>query len=295
MAARCFAALLLLLGGMAVMTAALRRGGAERRLFARMRRSRVSAFLYGLAGTVAVQSSSATTVLIAGAYDAGLLPFSAMTAAIAGANVGTTATGWLLCLGFAAGKWASCALASAAALLLLLKKRPAAGAALGLLLIELGLGALNESAESTLAPLLGGGMASSFFRAAALTGVIQSSSAAIAFLQAAAKAGALPMQTALACVLGSNVGTCATALLASVGGGRGARRAALVHLGFNVLASALGFSFYALCSPLLAQTASPARIAALHTLVNILPTLFLAALGQKKIGIALRRNLYYDE
>ena len=293
MVIRCIAALSLLLAGMALMTASLRRGGGAERLFSRMRSGRAAAFLCGMLGTAAMQSSSASTVLIAGAYDAGLLPFSAMAAAIAGANVGTTATGWLLCFGLRVGRWTAAVLAAAVACALAMKKPGAAGTAAGLLLIELGLGALSGSTAAGAARLLGSSMAGTFFRAAALTGVIQSSSAAIAFLQAASKAGALPLGTALAAVLGSNVGTCTTALLASVGGGRGAKRAALTHLGFNALASALGFSLYALFSPHLARTASPARVAALHTLVNVLPSV--PVLLNFKFHVAHRRDLYYDE
>lgn len=294
---RCIASLALLLGGMAGMTAALSRAGAAGRLFARMRRSAADAFGCGFAATVLMQSSSASTVLIVGAYDAQRLPYFAVLSAIAGANVGTTLTGWLLCAGLGAGWWTFAVLGIGAFVALLCGNKRVSGAAVGLLGVELGLALLSGGADasSALTALLGSaGSFGKFLRAAGLTAIIQSSSAVIGFLQGAATGGALTRQTALALVLGSNVGTCATALLAAIPGGRGARVAAATHLGFNLLASALGTVFFGVFRPLLRGCASPTDIAAMHTLVNLLPTFLLALVAQCKLTLARRSDLYYD-
>ncbi len=265
--------LLLLLAGMAILTAGLRHARGAERLFARMQGNGVSAFAAGLFGTVLIQSSSASTVLIAGAYDAGRLGTRQTAAAIVGANIGTTLTGWLFCLGLGESVIIPAAvLALACPVLYLRGRRAGLLTAGGLLCILLALRLIGQAeAAVSLTQLIGTGSPLSVFaRTTGLTAVIQSSAACIAFVQASAASGALRASSAVAAVLGVNVGTCATALLASIPAGRGAKRAAWMHLAYNLLAVPVMALFCLLAGPYLPQRLSAYDVAAINSLSNLL-------------------------
>lgn len=236
-------------------------------------------FLLGVGVTALLQSSSATTVLAVSLCDSGLLSFSQASAAIAGANVGTTSTAWLLCLGWSVpeGEEVVLALLAVAGLgLYLAARRRTAGAALiGLFLLLSGMRSLVATAAplgdtalflrlASLAehPMLG------FLAGAAFTGVLQSSSVSVGMLQALAAGGTLRRAAAVPLLLGINVGTCSTTLLSALGCGTAGRRAAAFHLRFNLVGAALWMPIF-LWRDLLAAPVTPVEIAACHTLFNL--------------------------
>ncbi|MBU5626926.1 Na/Pi symporter [Oscillibacter sp. MSJ-2] len=236
-------------------------------------------FLLGAGVTALLQSSSATTVLAVSLCDSGLLSFSQASAAIAGANVGTTSTAWLLCLGWSVpdGEQVVLALLAVAGLgLYLASGHRTAGAALtGLFLLLSGMRSLVAAA----APIgdtalflrlasLAEHPAAGFLAGAAFTGVLQSSSVSVGMLQALAAGGTLRRAAAVPLLLGINVGTCSTTLLSALSCGGAGRRAAAFHLRFNLVGAVL-WTPLCLLRGLLAAPVTPVEIAVFHTLFNL--------------------------
>ena len=258
-------------------------------------------FLVGLAATAVIQSSSATTVMVVGFVNAGLMQLNQACGVIMGANVGTTVTAWLLSLsGIDAGATAlrlltpeafapALALAGAAMFLFWRRERVknAGAILLGFAILMYGMTAMS----SAMAPLADAPAFTRLFTAfsnpmlgvlvgAVLTAALQSSSASVGILQALCATGAVTYASAIPIVMGQNIGTCATALISSIGASRNARRAALVHLYFNVISTAALLALYALADvaiglPFTAETATPVGIAAVHTGFNVLSTALL--------------------
>lgn len=214
--------------------------------------------LLGAAVTAATQSSSAVTVMTAELVGAGVLPLRPAIGVIMGANIGTTVTAHLLCLGegesgmlraLSPGVLASLAVAVGFGLYIMAKKdRPRR---LGQLLLGFGILFTGMAQmEAAVAPLRHDPAFLRLFEAAedplvgvlagaAATAVIQSSSASVGILQAAASAGAVPFSAAVPILLGQNIGTCATPVLAAIGGKRGAKQTAAIHMLLNLLGSGL--------------------------------------------------------
>jgi phosphate:Na+ symporter len=275
--------LLLFFAGLRVMTESLKLlPGAKGPVFlVRCSGNRYSAFMCGLLFTSLTQSSSLTTVLVVGAVDAGLLPFRPALAIILGANVGTTVTGQLLTVGVLDLAVQLTAAGAAAVLFCSPGRARLAGSALagfGLLLcglnvmsqalIPLGqapwfIGLLSAAQHHPLPGVLAG------ITAAAL---IQSSSAVIGMVLLLAEEGRLPLEAGVSLVIGADIGTCVTALLAGLGAGTAARRAALAHLLFNLFSAALVFTIFPLFISLAAITAgdAPRQLANAHTLYNLI-------------------------
>lgn len=239
--------------------------------------------LTGFAVTLVIQSSSATNSVAVGLVSAGLLRLEEALALILGANVGTTFTGQLVAFGLAD---AGLPLIGAGLLLQVLRAPAArhAGAAAmavggifyGLWALGASLSALGEGA--TLAKWFDAVLASDLAAlgaGAALTAVVQSSSAVTGLLIALADAGSLPVRAAVAAALGSNVGTVTTTLLASLPGGPLARKAALCDLAFNALGVVMGYASLPHAPDWLAMIASTPgrRVAHAHTLFNVVTVL----------------------
>ncbi|MCA8928701.1 MAG: Na/Pi cotransporter family protein [Alphaproteobacteria bacterium] len=247
----------LFLVGMVVLTDSLKAlaGASLRRLLTRVTRTPFSGALAGALATAVVQSSSATTVAAVGFVGAGLLTFPQAVGVIFGANIGTTLKGWLVALvGFKLdlALWAS-PLLLAAALLRLLGNRRAAqlGWSLaGLCILFLGIEAMKQGLagfEGLVTPadfpddtlpgrlqLVGIGVV--------ITLVTQSSSAGVAMSLVALGAGTVSLPQAAAMVIGMDIGTTATALLATVGGSTAMRRTGYAHVGYNLLTGAMAFA-----------------------------------------------------
>ena len=294
--------MVLFLFGMTLLGEHLRElsGGRAERALRRVTDSRQRGALLGFAVTAVVQSSSAVTVLAVSLADAEILTLRQIVPVIIGSNVGTTATAWLLCLRTGASASASALTVAAACVGLLLnllvpKRRAWGGLLLGLYLLLTGMERMAASA----APLA---ETATFHRlmvvaihplpavlvGTAVTGVLQSSSAAIGLLQAFSATGTVPWSVGVPLVLGGNIGTCVTVLLASIGGGPNAKRAALAHLRFNLLGTAvllplwLSFGVKFRNRPI-----GPMEIAAVHTAFNLLSAAMLLPLSDYLTGAFL--------
>ena len=271
----------------------------------RLTTNRAAGLVTGLAVTAIIQSSSAATVMVVGFVNSGLMSLKQAINVIMGANIGTTVTAWLLSL---AG------IDSGNVLVKLLKPSSFTPvlALIGIILymsgkntkrqdtgtILLGFATLMFGMETMSGAVAGLGKVPAFqnlfllFRnpllgllaGAVLTAVIQSSSASVGILQALAVTGQVSYSAAIPIIMGQNIGTCVTAMLSSVGANRNAKRAALVHLSFNVIGSAVWLTVFwavqaVLHPPLLDQSASLFGIAAAHSVFNILCTLLLLPLS----------------
>lgn len=266
-------------------------GSKMKRLLEALTRNKFTAVLVGLLVTAVIQSSSATTVMVVGFVNAGLLSLSKAIGVIMGANIGTTVTSLMLSVKLNFGilftaVGAICQLAGNRSSFKLLGQ-----IMMGLGILFVGMDAMTAAMEPLrdwqgfrdmmeLAknPLVG------VLVGAGVTALLQSSSASVGILQALAATGAISLQASLFILFGQNIGTCVTALLASVGANRTAKRAAVVHLLFNVIGAAL-FIVLALVLPLaswietLAGANLRLQIAFAHIIFNVVTTLLLLPLS----------------
>jgi len=291
--------IVLFLFGMTLLGEHLRElsGGRAERALRRVTDSRGRGLLLGFAVTAVVQSSSAVTVLAVSLADAEILSLRQIVPVMIGSNVGTTATAWLLCLQMGPSAAASALTVAAACVGLLLyllvpKCRAWGGLLLGLYLLLTGMERMAASAAplaetETFHRLMGLAVhpLAAVLVGTTVTGVLQSSSAAIGLLQAFSATGTVPWSVGVPLVLGGNIGTCVTVLLASIGGGTNAKRAALAHLRFNLMGTAallplwLGFGVTLRNRPI-----GPMEIAAVHTAFNLLSASMLLPLSDYLTG-----------
>ncbi len=295
--------LCLFLFGMDVMGQALERraGGALRTLLGRLTSNRLAGLLTGLCVTAVIQSSSATTVMVVGFVNSALMTLRQAIGVIMGANIGTTVTAWILSLGGISGDNLLLQLLkpmSFTPVLALIgiimtmtgkssKRRDTGTILLGFATLMFGMDTMS-GAVSGLAdvpafqqmfimfknPILG------VLAGAVLTAIIQSSSASVGILQALAVTGQVSFGAAIPIIMGQNIGTCITAILSSFGTNKNARRAALVHLSFNVIGTTIClilFSIvkYALRPPFFDSSASFVGIAIAHSVFNVFCTVLL--------------------
>ncbi len=299
----------LFLFGMEMMSEALTRraGGKFGRLLGRMTTNKAMGIATGLVVTAVIQSSSAVTVMVVGLVNSGLMNLKQAVNVIMGANIGTTVTAWILSLTGINGedffitmlKPASFTpiLALAGITLYLLckeKKKKDAGSVL------LGFAMLMFGMETMAAAVSGLGSVPTFRRlflmfenpvlgalaGAALTAVIQSSSASVGILQTLAVTGQVTYGAAIPIIMGQNIGTCITAILSSIGASRNAKRAALIHLSFNVIGAGVWLTVFCILKmifapKLLHASASLFGIAVSHSVFNILCTLLLLPFSEQ--------------
>ena len=297
----------LFLFGMNVMGQALERraGGSLRTLLEKMTSNQFAGLLTGLVVTAVIQSSSATTVMVVGFVNSGLMTLRQAIHMIMGANIGTTVTAWILSLaGISSGNFFIRLLKPSSftpilALIGIVKymftkddRKKDTG------LILLGFATLMYGMESMSAAVAGLGQVPAFrqlfvmfqnpvlgvLAGAALTAVIQSSSASVGILQALAATGQVTYGAAVPIIMGQNIGTCITAMLSGIGANKNAKRAALVHLSFNVIGTAVWLSVFCLVKWLLApgllnESASLMGIAVAHSLFNLLCTILMLPLS----------------
>ena len=308
--------LCLFLFGMSLMGQALERraGSSLRPLLEKMTQSRLKGLLAGLGVTAVIQSSSATTVMVVGFVNSGLMTLRQSIGVIMGANIGTTVTAWILSLSgiegnsllvqmFKPSTFTPILAVIGIVLYLFLKndkKKDTGMILLGFATLMFGMEAMS-AAVSVLRdvpefsrlfllftdPLLG------VLAGALLTGIIQSSSASVGILQALASTGQVTFGAAIPIIMGQNIGTCVTALLSSIGTNKNARRAALVHLNFNVIGATVGIILFyiirAVAAPLLlTQPATEWGIAVAHSVFNVLCTLVLLPLGEMLEKLVMR-------
>lgn len=293
-------------------------GGRLERILERLTHSRLKAVLLGAGVTAVIQSSSATTVTVVGFVNSGIMKLGQAVGVIMGANIGTTVTSWLLSLaGIEGGNFFVKLLkpASFSPVLALIgiilimsakqEKRKETGAILiGFSVLMFGMDTMSAAVKPLADVPEFTGILTMFSNpflgmllGAILTAVVQSSSASIGILQALCATGALPFATAIPIIMGQNIGTCVTALISSIGAGKNARRAALVHLYFNVIGTVVFMIvFYSLHGilqfPFMAEPAGTAGIAVIHSLFNIGATLVLLpfARGLEKLAVVSVRD-----
>lgn len=308
--------LCLFLFGMNLMGQALERraGGKLQSLLDKMTGSVPAGFLTGLGITAIIQSSSATTGMVVGFVNSGLMTLRQAINVIMGANVGTTVTAWLLSLAGISGSniWVNLLKPSSFTPVLALigivfymfcksgKKKDTGMILLGFATLMFGMetmsgavsGLKDVPAFASLFlmfknPILG------VLAGALLTGIIQSSSASVGILQALAVTGQVSYAAAIPIIMGQNIGTCVTALISSVGTQKNAKRAAVVHLMFNVigvvvLLTAFWIVKIVFAPAILDENATMSGIAIAHSLFNILCTAMLLPAGGLLEKLAIR-------
>ena len=295
--------LALFLYGMKTMGDALSKiaGGRLEQVLERMTNNPVKAVLLGAGVTAVIQSSSATTVMVVGFVNSGIMKLSQAVGVIMGANIGTTVTSWILSLsGIESGNFFvkllkpssfSPVLALVGVILVMFvkntKKNDVGTILIGFAVLMFGM----ETMSGAVRPLANVPEFTALFTAfenpvlgmvvgAVLTAVIQSSSASVGILQAMCATGSVTVGAALPVIMGQNIGTCVTALLSGVGANRNARRASLVHLYFNLIGTFVFMTaFYTLNHfvqfAFLSDTANGAVIAVIHSVFNIVATVVL--------------------
>lgn len=295
--------LALFLFGMDTMGKALERqaGGKLQTILAKMSSTVYKGFFLGMAVTAVIQSSSATTVMVVGFVNSGIMTLKQAVGVIMGSNIGTTATAWILSLAGLEGDNFLVQLFKPSTLAPLLgtvgivlfmftrseKKKGIGTILLGFLALMTGMEIMGNSMQflenepwfaklmvSFSNPLLG------ILFGAVLTAVIQSSSASVGILQGLCVTGAVTFGSAIPIILGQNIGTCVTALMGAIGANRNARRTATVHLLFNVVGVTIFvIVFYGLGLFIdwnfLSQPTQAWHIAVIHTVFNLAATCLL--------------------
>lgn len=295
--------LCLFLFGMNQMGESLERraGDSLRSLLGKLTSNKAAGFLTGLGVTAVIQSSSATTVMVVGFVNSGLMTLRQAINVIMGANVGTTVTAWILSLSGIESSNIFVQLlkpTSFTPVLALIgivlymmggeqKRKDTGTILLGFAVLMFGMDTMSGAVSGLKDvewfrnmfilfrnPVLG------VLAGAVLTGIIQSSSASVGILQALASTGQVSFGAAIPIIMGQNIGTCVTALLSSVGANRNAKRAAFVHLSFNVIGTIVWLTIFGLANAMFAPafldgSATSFGIAVCHSIFNILCTLLL--------------------
>ena len=279
--------LALFLYGMKLMGEGLEKAAGDRlkRLLEALTRNPLMGLLGGVVFTMIIQSSSATTVMVVGFVNAGLLDLMQATGVILGANIGTTVTAWIVA-GFQATAFMPLILLIGVAMMMFLKKLKLQRigqvvAGFGMLFVGMGMMSdamkpLAESAEFARLMTAFSNPIMALLVGVAVTAIIQSSSASVGILEMLAIQGLVPLETSLYIIMGTNIGTCVTAMLSAVGATRTAKRAALIHLMFNVLGTLVVFILVSLLpvSTWIGHINGPAlQIAVAHTSFKVFEVL----------------------
>ena len=306
--------LALFLYGMHVMGEGLSRasGGKLESILEKLTDNLVKAVLLGTAVTAVIQSSSATTVMVVGFVNSGIMQLSQAVGVIMGANIGTTVTSWLLSLtGIESSNLLLqlCKPASFTPVMALLgvafilftkneKKHNVGMILVGFTVLMNGMDMMSAAVkplanvpEFTSILLMFNNPILGMIAGLVLTAVIQSSSASVGILQALCVTGAVSYGAALPIIMGQNIGTCVTALLSAIGASKNAKRAALVHLYFNLIGTILFMAvFYAINAvfpfAFLADAANAAGIAVIHTVFNVAATAVLLPFSSLLVKLA---------
>lgn len=297
-------------------------GGKLEKILENLTSNPIKAVLLGAGVTAVIQSSSATTVMVVGFVNSGIMKLSQAVGVIMGANIGTTITSWILSLtGIQSDNFIiqmfkptsfSPVLAIVGVIFILFindsKKKDIGSIFIGFAILMYGMDMMS-SAVKPLAevpeftnlllkfsnPLLG------VIAGALLTAVIQSSSASVGILQALCLTGAVPFSAAIPIIMGQNIGTCITAILSAIGAKKNAKRAAAVHLYFNLIGTVIFMTVFYLINAVVGfsffhQAATPAGIAIIHSVFNVTATIILLpfAKGLEKLACLTIRDKKED-
>ena len=281
-------------------------GGKLESILEKLTSNPIKGVLLGAGVTAVIQSSSATTVMVVGFVNSGIMKLHQAVGIIMGANIGTTATSWLLSLTGIQGDSFfikmlkpmsfSPILAIIGVIMIMFckkeKKHDIGKILVGFAILMYGMEAMS-SAVKPLAdvpefthiltmfsnPVLG------MLAGLVLTAIIQSSSASVGILQALCATGSVTFATALPIIMGQNIGTCVTAMISAIGAKKNAKRAALVHLYFNIIGTLVFMCLFYLINAFihfefLSQGATPVGIATIHSVFNIFATIILLPFGK---------------
>ena len=312
--------------GMNTMSKSLEKmaGGKLERTLKRMTSSRLSSLLLGAGITIAIQSSSAVTVMLVGLVNSGVMQLGQTIGVIMGSNIGTTLTAWILSLsGIESGNvWVemlkpehfSPIVALVGILLIMVskkqKRRDIGRILMGFSILMYGM-ELMSGAVSPLADMPEFSSILTAFRnpllgvlvGAVFTGVIQSSAASVGILQALAMTGSITYGMAIPIIMGQNIGTCVTAVLSSIGVNRNAKRVAAIHISFNIIGTVVCLLlFYGVGSVIpfgfLDDRAGAVSIALCHTIFNVFTTVILLPFSsqlEKLACILVRADSQHEE
>lgn len=306
--------LALFLYGMHIMGEGLSKlsGGKMERILEKLTSNPIMAVLLGAGVTAIIQSSSATTVMVVGFVNSGIMKLKQTVGIIMGANIGTTITSWILSLAGLEGESFfikmlkptsfSPILALMGVVLILFtkkeKKHNIGTILVGFAILMTGMSTMSDAVKPLADvpeftgiltmfsnPILG------MLAGIALTAIIQSSSASVGILQALCATGTLPFSTAFPIIMGQNIGTCITALISGIGASKNAKRAAFIHLYFNVIGTLIFmFGFYGINAVVgfefLSKPATSAGIAVVHSVFNVTATLILLPFGNLLVKLA---------
>lgn len=306
--------LALFLYGMQVMGDGLAKisGGKLEKILENLTSSKLKAVLLGLGVTAVIQSSSATTVMVVGFVNSGIMKLTQAVGIIMGANIGTTVTAWLLSLaGIESNNFFMSLLkpSSFAPILALIgivllmftkssRKKDIGAILVGFAVLMFGMDTMSAAVkpladvpEFTNLLLAFSNPIAGVLAGTVLTAIIQSSSASVGILQALCVTGAVPYSAAFPIIMGQNIGTCVTALLSAIGANKNAKRAAMIHLYFNIIGTVVFLSvFYILNAavqfPFMDAMATPAAIAVTHSVFNVTATLLLLPFSNLLVKLA---------
>ena len=294
--------LALFLFGMNLMGQALekRAGNKLKNILASMTSSTFKGFLLGLGVTMVIQSSSATTVMVVGFVNSGIMTLRQSIGVIMGANLGTSVTAWLLSLtGIEGGGFLEFlkpssftpVLALIGIILYMFQKNPKRKDTglilLGFAVLMFGMDAmsgavsgLKDDPEFARILILFSNPILGVIVGTVVTAIVQSSSASVGILQALSTTGAISINAAVPIIMGQNIGTCVSAMISSIGASKNARRASIVHLSFNIIGTLILLPIYYVITvifapPIIKSAADPFNIAVLHTGFKILALLIL--------------------
>lgn len=311
--------LALLLFGMEVMGNGLEKaaGGKMQKILETLTGSRFRGLLLGTFVTAIIQSSSATTVMVVGFVNSGIMKLSQAVGVIMGANIGTTMTSWIFSLAGIKGdgntfltllKPSSFAPVFAVIGVVLYvflgkseRKKNVGQVMIGFAVLMIGMTTMSSALDSlSELPVFRDIMASlaqspvlGLLAGIIITTIIQSSSASVGILQALSVTGLISFSAAIPIIMGQNIGTCTTALFASAGANRNAKRTAMVHLYFNVIGTVVFLIlFYGVhwifpqSMPFYFDSISASQIAIVHTLFNVISTVALFPFGNLLVKLA---------
>ena len=287
-------------------------GGKMEKILEKLTNSRFKAVLLGAGVTAVIQSSSATTVMVVGFVNAGIMKLNQAVGLIMGANIGTTATSWILSLTGLQGNnfWIKMLkptsfapiLAIVGAFILMLskneKKKNVATIMVGFAILMSGMTAMSSAVEPLAEVPEFGQILVKFANPVAgvlagmiITAIIQSSSASVGILQALCATGNVTYGLAIPIIMGQNIGTCITAIMSAIGANKNAKRAAAIHLYFNLIGTIVCLVlFYGINAfvhfNFLTDAIGPANIAIIHSVFNIFTTVILLPFGNQLVKLA---------
>lgn len=298
----------LFLYGMNIMADGLQRstGGKMQKLMGFLTKNRLVAVMVGAGVTALIQSSSATTVMVVGFVNAGMLSLAQAVGVIMGANIGTTITAWIVSM----SEWGAVmkpeffapVLVGIGAFFILFSrsenKKKIGEILVGFGVLFIGLSFMSDSIKpyreapifASAFAVLGKNPLLAIIAGGIVTAIIQSSSASVGILQTLAMNGIVNWQSAVFITLGQNIGTCVTAIISSAGAGKNAKRASVIHLLFNAIGAAvfgiIMFVVFKINTAWASSAINSVEISIFHTIFNIMNTLILFPFGNLLVKLS---------